>query len=144
MPLSVVVFDVDRFKRINDTAGHGAGDRLLRRIGEIVSRDCRSTDFVGIRQGGDEFGILLPHTPAGDAARFAERVRAHIEATLGVTVSAGVAEWRLGAKGSTHLLEAADRALYRAKAAGRNRVVVSAQAGSGRSPAIVTPLHPAR
>jgi diguanylate cyclase (GGDEF)-like protein len=124
-PLSVVVFDVDRFKRTNDTAGHGAGDLLLRRIGAIVSRDCRSTDFVGVRQGGDEFAILLPHTLASDAVRFAERVRGDIEAAVGVTISAGVAEYPPDAPAAAEFLEAADRALYRAKSAGRNRVVVS-------------------
>jgi diguanylate cyclase (GGDEF)-like protein len=147
LPLSLVLFDVDRFKRTNDTRGHHAGDLLLQRIGAVLSGECRATDFVGVRQGGDEFAILLPHTTAREAARFAERLRRDVETKTDATVSMGVAEREDGTEdGAVKLLEAADRALYRAKAAGRNRVVVAERADRGeeRPSGSFTPVPPAR
>ncbi|MEW6427665.1 MAG: HDOD domain-containing protein [Thermodesulfobacteriota bacterium] len=130
--VSIGLLDIDFFKRFNDTYGHQTGDAILRLIAAAMKKLSRPGDAVG-RYGGEEFLILLPATPNAHACRFGERLRAEIE-NLGhllrrrfprcpLTVSIGVAT--LTAETDTHnqLLEAADQALYRAKHAGRNRVV---------------------
>ena len=128
-PLSLVLFDVDRFKEINDRWGNSAGDNVLVRITEIMQKVMRSCDLIG-RYGRDEFTLLLPHTNLSGAARSTERVRKQIESTtvpeskgsFRVTISAGIAafpECRVTAP--EELLARADEALYRAKANGRNR-----------------------
>jgi diguanylate cyclase (GGDEF)-like protein len=131
-PLCLVAFDVDHFKRINDTFGHPAGDRVLRRIGEVVAGCLRREDIVA-RVGGEEFAILLRDIPLSGAKDCAERVRRTVEATafehagqrMAVTISLGVATLDLGAPTADGLVEAADRCLYVAKQGGRNRVVTS-------------------
>ncbi len=130
-PLSLLMVDVDYFKHYNDTFGHPAGDRLLRRVGRMVAGELRRVDF-GARYGGDEFSVILPETPKAAAAVVAERIRRSIEKhpflhresqPLGrVTVSVGVATYPEDAAAGVKLVEAADRALYRAKNDGRNRV----------------------
>lgn len=130
-PLSVLMADVDHFKLYNDSFGHPAGDRLLRLVGRMVTGQIRKVDF-GARYGGDEFSIILPETTKDAAEAVAERLRATIEnyafphrqaQPLGkVTVSIGVATFPEDAPTEKKLLEAADRALYRAKADGRNLV----------------------
>ncbi len=117
--LSIVLIDIDHFKHVNDTFGHLAGDAVLQQTGSILGRSMRREDCVG-RFGGDEFLVLLPETkPLG--ARFAGDAFFHEAKRLPVTISAGVAAWRPGMDGAPALLEAADRGLYAAKNAGRNR-----------------------
>jgi diguanylate cyclase (GGDEF)-like protein len=131
--LSVVIVDIDHFKQINDTHGHPTGDRAICAVGDVCRRLARETDLIA-RLGGEEFAILMPETDAANASEFAERVRGAVEATrlmslqgvaFQLTVSIGVAELPAGAPGSGNLIDLADSALYQAKGAGRNRVVVS-------------------
>lgn len=123
--LSLVVLDVDHFKSINDTHGHALGDMVLRIVAERIAKCSRASDFVA-RIGGEEFAVILPETPLFEAMQFAEKIRAHIAATpiaeLHVSVSLGVAN-ALHSRVTTtqELFNAADQALYRAKANGRNR-----------------------
>jgi diguanylate cyclase (GGDEF)-like protein len=118
-PLSVAFLDLDHFKVINDTAGHGAGDRRLRAVADAWV-PLLPEGAVLARQGGDEFAILFPGLDLTEAASAAEAMRAAI-AGAGHTCSGGVAEWEAGVTGST-LMSRADIALYRAKGGGRNRV----------------------
>lgn len=129
-PISLAIIDIDHFKRINDTYGHPAGDQLLRAIGSLGRTFTRATDRFG-RMGGEEFALLMSHTAATGAAAFANRLRetiAALDVDLGgeqvrVTVSIGLAELASG-EGFGELYARADAALYAAKAAGRNCVVV--------------------
>jgi diguanylate cyclase (GGDEF)-like protein len=125
----VLVIDVDHFKRVNDTQGHAAGDAVLKGLGELLDRRCRADDVV-VRLGGEEFAVLGV-VPEGAGARFAESLRQAIEAELSpVTVSIGVHEASPGSGDPLpevlwRCIDVADRALYVAKQAGRNRVVSS-------------------
>lgn len=129
-PLACVMIDLDHFKRVNDHFGHPFGDEVLRSVGQILTETCRSEDVV-CRYGGEEFVILAPNTLAQAAIELAERVRQVIQAqiwshggkTVNVTCSAGVAD--LQNSPPPTLLEQADAALYQAKHAGRNRVVLA-------------------
>ena len=126
-PLSLVLFDIDRFKNINDRAGHAVGDRVLRGISEILSASQRGSDLA-MRWGGEEFLVLLPDVGLAGARIFAERVRENVQnlavADAGrITVSAGVSEL-VGDEDPAVALARADANLYRAKAGGRNRVEV--------------------
>jgi diguanylate cyclase (GGDEF)-like protein len=128
-PLSVLMVDVDNFKRINDTRGHHAGDDALRALVVRLRESLRGTDLLG-RLGGEEFGILLPETSLGQALRVAERLRRDVAALrvsadqgelFGFTVSLGVAQ--LAAEENFEaVMQRADRLLYQAKERGRNRV----------------------
>jgi diguanylate cyclase (GGDEF)-like protein len=133
-PLAVALLDLDRFKLINDTYGHLVGDDVLKRIAATMTEVLRDYDLAG-RFGGEEFVMLLPQTRAVDAVRIAERVRAHIAQLpiyadggagaerVPVTASIGVAALDAGSRRElTELLAAADAALYRAKASGRDQV----------------------
>lgn len=122
---AVMMIDVDKFKTVNDTRGHDAGDELLRAIAEAISDSVRPSD-VAARVGGDEFAILLPATTIELACEIGERVRAAVadSALLPVSLSIGIAPL---AKDSRVALLAADTALYKAKAAGRNCVMASTQ-----------------
>ncbi len=130
-PLAVALLDLDRFKQINDTYGHLLGDEVLRAIADTMTGVLREYDLAG-RFGGEEFVMLLPQTRATDAFRIAERVRAHIARLpiasptgerVQVTASIGVAALDAGSSRElTELLAAADAALYRAKASGRDQV----------------------
>ncbi|MFT5535064.1 MAG: diguanylate cyclase (GGDEF)-like protein, partial [Candidatus Paceibacteria bacterium] len=131
-PLSLLIIDIDHFKRVNDTYGHPVGDACLRRMGETLLAKCqRATDFVA-RYGGEEFAIVLPDTDIKNALAFADRVRSAIEQIVlevgdirhPITASIGAAQ--AGPKSltdSAYLIAAADRGLYAAKAAGRNCVM---------------------
>ena len=127
-PLAVILSDIDRFKSVNDNHGHAAGDDVIRGVAATLAANCRGSDLVA-RYGGEEFAVLLPETSGQQAFELAERLRQAIEAAsfgnVGrITASFGVAE--LGANGSpTDLVHDADRALYEAKAQGRNRTVLS-------------------
>jgi diguanylate cyclase (GGDEF)-like protein len=132
-PLSLVVFDLDYFKQINDRFGHGAGDDVLAAVGQSVPATLRASDFVG-RHGGEEFLALLPDTDRDGALKTAEKLRQAIEA-IGVpgvereiSASFGVATYPFDAVDGDGLLRIADRALYVAKDAGRNRVEVAGPA----------------
>jgi diguanylate cyclase (GGDEF)-like protein len=135
-PLSVVLIDVDDFKRMNDTFGHQAGDELLKRFARIARQHLRDADLFA-RYGGDEFVALLPNTHAAEAALVAERLRADLavqdtvleQGTLTVTISSGIAEL-LPADTLDALIHRADMALYEAKQSGRNRTAVFGTMGS--------------
>jgi len=130
-PVSVAIFDVDHFKRVNDTHGHGAGDTVLKRLGDEVADNLRAIDLVA-RYGGEEFVIVMPETAGPDAVQVAERVCAKVAETtfttadgateLPITISIGVACSWTSDEMADQLLERADQALYRAKESGRNRV----------------------
>jgi diguanylate cyclase (GGDEF)-like protein len=128
-PLSIVMFDIDHFKRVNDELGHPRGDDLLRAVGAQLTRVLRKTD-VRCRYGGDEFLIILPDTPLVGALQVGESIRremATLELVAGatsiaVTASVGVATAGPDDLGATSLVERADAGLYEAKRAGRNRV----------------------
>ena len=129
-PLAVALLDIDRFKVINDTYGHLVGDQVLKEIARTLTTTLRDYDLAG-RFGGEEFSLLLPQTRAVDAIRIAERVRADIAELciiaggeqVQVTVSIGVAALDSGShRELAELLAAADAALYRAKAGGRDQV----------------------
>lgn len=126
-PVSIAIFDIDHFKRINDTFGHDAGDAVLKRIAADAAAEIRSGDTVG-RFGGEEFVIVLPDATAQMATIVAERVRLAIEAGQGtpcVTISLGVAELAPGEPAEA-LLKRADQALYVAKSEGRNTMRLAA------------------
>jgi diguanylate cyclase (GGDEF)-like protein len=132
--LSLILIDVDHFKRINDTVGHQAGDAVLQQIGDVLQRSVRTEDVVA-RYGGEEFAVIARGIDAAGAKAFAERIRVliattkimHAGATIAVTASLGLAHchWGSLASKTTSLVAAADHALYSAKHAGRNRVVVA-------------------
>jgi diguanylate cyclase (GGDEF)-like protein len=129
-PLSAVLLDLDHFKQINDRFGHGAGDDVLAAVGGALTAALRASDFAG-RNGGEEFLILLPDTDSEGALISAERVRAAIETIevpqvdRAITASLGVATYPADALDSDTLVRMADRALYAAKRAGRNRVALA-------------------
>jgi diguanylate cyclase (GGDEF)-like protein len=132
VPLSIVAFDLDHFKRINDRFGHAAGDAAIRRFGTLVAAEVHGDD-VAARTGGEEFTVLLYGTEERDAVRWAEGVAALLIAeTLDEQVmfstSAGVACAGPATHAPEDLLQAADRALYAAKTAGRRRVVTAGEA----------------
>lgn len=130
--LSVLIFDIDHFKTINDQYGHAAGDEVLINIVATCNRALREIDTIG-RIGGEEFGILLPETELAEAASVAERLRQSMKAirpggsaTTGtVTMSIGVAQWRASHEDFEELMARADGALYEAKRNGRNQVVTA-------------------
>lgn len=150
-PLSIACFDLDRFKAVNDTMGHAAGDLVLRRFGVIIGSVVRASDLA-CRFGGEEFAMLFPNTAAASARIVVERIRRALERNrfetdgrdFWVTVSAGVAD-ATATEGldPSKLLARADQALYAAKAGGRNRVRIwtervgrDAAATTGRPPAV--------
>ncbi|MBJ9352029.1 GGDEF domain-containing protein [Citrobacter freundii] len=125
---SVIAIDVDFFKEINDSFGHGVGDEVLVSLAQIIKSCCRSEDII-CRFGGEEFVVFLPNTSVVTAECVAERIRSVIERTvfpnnLRVTVSAGVATQDDPLGGIDFLLKNADDALYQAKREGRNKVIV--------------------
>lgn len=129
MPLSMMIIDVDHFKRINDEFGHAAGDRALMETVQRICDSLRTEDLVG-RLGGEEFVVVMPNTDAASARAAAERVRLAFsgepmlieDAPMPVTVSVGVSLLAAEDAQFSHLMRRADHAMYAAKAAGRNRV----------------------
>jgi len=126
-PLALIMADVDHFKKVNDTHGHLAGDRVLQGVAAILRNRVRGGS--AFRYGGEEMAVLLPKTGPEEAAQVAERLRKAIEARkiagIRVTASFGVAGLNASMADSAALVEGADRALYRAKESGRNRVVAA-------------------
>lgn len=131
-PLSVFIFDIDHFKKYNDTNGHLAGDEILKGVAQVLRENLRPGD-IACRYGGEEFIVAMPGTRGADGMGAAERIRVAIERTpfprretqpLGhVSISGGVAQFPLDGTNSTDLILHADQALYQAKAAGRNRIM---------------------
>ena len=131
-PMSLLFIDIDHFKRVNDSLGHGAGDSVLREVAESLRFTARGIDFVG-RYGGEEFLIIAPGTWTADAMILAERLRNHVQRVTvsdrdgdarNITISIGIAGYPEHAADVSSLLERADEALYRAKAAGRNQSIL--------------------
>lgn len=131
MQCSVLMLDLDHFKRINDTYGHAAGDAVLKHFAEIIHGQQRKIDVVG-RVGGEEFAIILPDTDLTEARIFAERLRKtvadkplqHETESIQITVSIGIALLSASSRSPDNVLRGADRALYKAKDHGRNQVVL--------------------
>ena len=129
-PLALVMFDVDHFKKVNDTYGHVAGDVVLKEIASLVRSRIRRNEVFG-RYGGEEFALLLPETTLQGAITLAQEVRAliasqpfHFDQThIPVTISLGVAQWTNVIRTPEDFIRAADARLYEAKRQGRNRVV---------------------
>jgi diguanylate cyclase (GGDEF)-like protein len=152
MPLAVLMADLDHFKRVNDEHGHRAGDAVLAGVGEVIRGALRACDAAG-RYGGEEIVIVLPQTDLEGAGVLAERLRQAIEhaafdigggVRLGVTVSIGVAALDGKVRSAEELVEAADAALYGAKAAGRNRVALAPGLRGVDTPAGSRTPEPAR
>ena len=130
-PCSLIILDIDHFKRINDTYGHPIGDRVLKEVARRILRSIRIIDYAA-RYGGEEFAVILPSTGLVEAIRIAERVRVSIsehpflfpgQDPITLTISGGVAEFsELFYTSMVSLIEAADKALYQAKEQGRNRI----------------------
>ncbi|KIG13196.1 diguanylate cyclase/phosphodiesterase [Enhygromyxa salina] len=129
-PLALMLFDIDHFKRCNDTHGHRAGDHVLKEVSGTVRDNTREGDFVA-RYGGEEFAVIIHGLAPPGPARYADHIRALIEAkriefegqAIAVTISAGVATWSSHMRAPAHLIELADQRLYRAKQAGRNQII---------------------
>ncbi len=131
-PLSLIMCDIDHFKRINDTYGHGIGDKVLRNLALIWKKSVRETDSV-YRYGGEEFMIIAPHTSKEDSFKLAERLRKKVstykfvveppDKFITITVSLGVTQMQ-PEESVQELIDRVDKALYKAKKGGRNRTVV--------------------
>ena len=137
-PLAALMFDLDHFKQVNDTYGHPAGDQVLRALTACFRQNTRGIDVIG-RYGGEEFVLLLPETPLPEALQIAERLRESIASLsvpvcqlngdslvvdVRITVSIGVAVVTPVIRKLSVLIELSDQAMYRAKASGRNCVIV--------------------
>ena len=131
-PLSLLILDLDNFKRYNDNFGHLAGDRVLSATGDIIKKSIRSTDSA-YRYGGEEFAVILPESNEPEALQFAERIRVTLknealyadrEEKLRVTVSIGVAQY-IPREEITAFIKRADQNMYTAKKAGKNRIQCS-------------------
>jgi diguanylate cyclase (GGDEF)-like protein len=130
---SVIMVDLDHFKRINDTYGHEGGDVVLKTAARVITDRVRASDVV-CRYGGEELVLMLPDCSAEEAAKCAESIRLSLtelviqhqgQVVSGISASFGVAQWPGKANSEQELVQAADRALYAAKKGGRNRVVVA-------------------
>ncbi|HEY4758975.1 MAG TPA: GGDEF domain-containing protein [Thermoguttaceae bacterium] len=119
-PFSLVIFDIDHFKDVNDVQGHLQGDRALQDIARLLDEQVRETDIVA-RYGGDEFIVVMPHTDLDGARVLSERLRSNIQENMSITVSGGVASAMQEDTQDT-LIARADSALYHAKTSGRNCV----------------------
>ncbi|PRP89926.1 Response regulator PleD [Enhygromyxa salina] len=129
-PLALMLFDIDHFKRCNDTYGHRAGDQVLRDVARTVAENAREGDFLA-RYGGEEFVIIIHKLEPPGPTRFADHLRGLVQAQrfefegqrIPITISAGVAQWEPAMRDAGRLIELADQRLYRAKQAGRNQVI---------------------
>lgn len=129
---SLIMLDIDHFKKVNDTYGHPAGDDVIKALGKIITKATRETDIPG-RYGGEEFAIILPDTPIANVEFVADRIRrlvekytvVHDQIEISFTISLGIAGFDANYKNHTQWLEAADKALYKAKQSGRNCVMLA-------------------
>jgi len=152
-PLSIFLFDIDHFKKVNDTYGHHAGDRVLRKVAEVARKNTRSSDLVS-RYGGEEFTVVMTSANREQALSYANILREIIAVTetripgldnpLRVTISGGVATFPGDGETTTDLLNAADQALYRAKNDGRNKIFTAHPIGLDGSPIIQNRPDPSR
>ncbi|MGZ8449719.1 MAG: diguanylate cyclase [Candidatus Deferrimicrobiaceae bacterium] len=136
--LAIFMFDIDEFKKINDTHGHQAGDVVIKKMAELVKKNTRSSDLVG-RYGGDEFLVLITSTTEEQAVSFAEHLREKISTTdiaipgtevpVRITISGGLAMFPTHGQSTTELFRAADEALYESKRNGRNRILIAPSVG---------------
>jgi diguanylate cyclase (GGDEF)-like protein len=138
-PTSLIMLDLDDFKQVNDRWGHAVGDQVLRRIGRTLEANARATDVV-CRYGGEEIALILPETTSADALCVADRLRQAVAQLAEppdrpVTISIGVASYRDHAGQASELIAAADAAMYRAKRAGKNCVMLA----ESRSPSELAP-----
>lgn len=136
LPFGVIAVDVDHFKRINDRFGHASGDQVIAGLAAALRRNARPQDVL-CRLGGEEFLVLLPEVDAATALQIAERLRTHIEAQVfegigQITLSAGVSHFPQTHADADLVIRQADKALYRAKQAGRNMVVLYQRRGDSR------------
>jgi diguanylate cyclase (GGDEF)-like protein len=130
LPLSLALFDIDDFKKLNDTYGHPIGDRVLKDLGKLVTQNIRECD-ISARYGGEEFALILPETRQMEAYELLERLRALVERTvfclpdnpLTISISVGVAQMDFNQATAVSLVEKSDAALYEAKRKGKNQVV---------------------
>ena len=142
-PLTLLLFDIDHFKKVNDTYGHPAGDLILVKLGQVLADGIRSSDFAA-RYGGEEFTVVMTQADKEKAYTFAELLRSTVESTqfqipgqehhLKVTISGGVANFPQDGGSTTDLIRVADEALYQAKQSGRNRIVKAQQLGLDGKP----------
>ncbi len=132
IPLSLIMVDIDHFKKVNDTFGHPEGDMILREIASLLKKSVRKKDTVG-RYGGEEFILILPEASIEASSMIAERIRLLVESTLfdvgkaqlNLSVSLGISNFPMhGARSDEELIKMADQALYEAKRGGRNRVCI--------------------
>jgi diguanylate cyclase (GGDEF)-like protein len=136
--VSVLFLDIDLFKLVNDSLGHGVGDACLHAVAGAVAAELRGGDVLG-RWGGEEFAVALPGARRVNAIAVGERIRMAVqlhcrvvgEEVVELTVSIGAAEWQGGGEGADSLLDRADRAMYTAKHSGRNLVVADSAAARG-------------
>ncbi|WP_456325340.1 oxygen-binding di-iron domain-containing protein [Desulfonauticus submarinus] len=132
IPLSIILFDIDHFKKVNDTYGHFIGDKILKSLAKFLKNSLRYGDTI-IRYGGEEFLLILPYTYQKDACDIANKLRRKVEQQhfkinrleLNITISAGIAFWKSKKKSFEELICQADKNLYKAKKNGRNCVVCS-------------------
>ena len=142
-PLTLLLFDIDHFKKVNDTYGHPAGDLILVKLGQVLADGIRGSDFAA-RYGGEEFTVVMTQADKEKAYTFAEILRGTVESTqfqipgqehpLKVTISGGVANFPQDGGSTTDLIRVADEALYQAKQSGRNRIVKAQQLGLDGKP----------
>ena len=131
-PSSLMILDIDHFKKVNDTYGHQAGDEVIRVLADLITETMRTTDIIG-RYGGEEFVVFLPNTDVNNAKIVAERLReksercpvVHEDTTISFTISIGLAEFSTDYANTMVWLEDADQALYSAKHNGRNQVCLA-------------------
>jgi diguanylate cyclase (GGDEF)-like protein len=130
MPLSLLMVDIDYFKKLNDTYGHENGNRVLRQLSSIIKSCVRDVDIFA-RYGGEEFAVILPQTKQDEAVQIGERIRSHVEESefflegvppVRVTVSVGISCFPENGKSPQQLVKITDQALYQAKGDGRNLV----------------------
>jgi len=136
--MALFMFDIDEFKKINDTHGHYAGDVVIKKLAELVKKNTRSSDLVG-RYGGDEFLVLITSTTEDQALSFTEHLRKKISTTeiaipgtevpVRITISGGLAIFPTHGQSTIELFRAADDALYESKRQGRNRVLLATSVG---------------
>jgi diguanylate cyclase (GGDEF)-like protein len=153
-PLSVLLFDIDGFKQINDTFGHQAGDVVLKNLAKIARSCTRSSDLVA-RYGGDEFVVLLASSDRERALGYSENLKEKIaamevgipgvEEPIRVTISGGIAMFPPDGQSTTELIRSADDALYDSKRSGKNQVALAKASllGPSADPAPDTPPNPA-